>query len=195
MIGAVGRLWPQKRYKDLIWAAELLKVIRPDTHLLIIGEGPQREVLGRFRENIGIEDRVHFLGHRNDVASILPHLSCYWIGSAYEGQSNGVMEAMLVGIPVVASDISGNRDLIQDGQTGILVPLGDRAAIAQATNLLLDDPDRARRLGTAARQSMLADFSVEKMVSRHVALYRRLLDGRVRTDDDTRAEIPETEAR
>jgi glycosyltransferase involved in cell wall biosynthesis len=175
LIGAVGRLWPQKRYKDLIWAAELLKVIRPDTHLLIIGEGPQRQILERFRANIGIQDRVHFLGHRDDASSILPHLDCYWIGSAYEGQSNGVMEAMLAGIPVVASDIPGNRDLIQHEQTGILFPLGDRAALAQATNLLLEDPDRARQLGEAGRQSMLADFSVEQMVSRHAELYRRLL--------------------
>ncbi len=175
LIGGVGRLWPQKRYKDLIWAAELLKVIRPDTHLLIVGEGPQRRILERFRENIGIEDRVHFLGHREDVPKILPHLACYWIGSAYEGQSNGVMEAMLAGLPVVASDIAGNRDLVQQEKTGVLVPLGDRAAIAQATNLLLDDPTRAKRLGDAARQAMLTDFSVENMVRRHAELYRRLL--------------------
>ncbi len=151
LIGAVGRLWPQKRYKDLIWAAELLKVIRSDTHLLILGDGPQRRILERFCENIGITDRVHFLGHRTDVSDILPHLDCYWIGSAYEGQSNALMEAMLAGRPVVASDIPGNRDLIAPNKTGIIVPLGDRAAFAQATNLLLDDSTQAQQLGDAAR--------------------------------------------
>ena len=82
---------------------------------------------------------------------------------------------MLAGLPVVASDIAGNRDLVQQDKTGVLVPLGDRAAIAQATNLLLDDPTRAKRLGDAARQAMLTDFSVENMVRRHAELYRRLL--------------------
>jgi glycosyltransferase involved in cell wall biosynthesis len=101
LIGAVGRLWPQKRYKDLIWAADLLKVIRDDTHLLIIGEGPQRELLERYLDKVRICDRVHLLGHREDVPRILGHLDCFWLGSGYEGQSNGLMEAMAAGIPVV----------------------------------------------------------------------------------------------
>ena len=140
LIGAVGRLWPQKNYKDLIWAAELLKVVRKDSHLLIIGEGPQRMQLLRWRDNLEIADRVHFLGHRDDVPALLPHLSVFWIGSAYEGQSNAVMEAMSYGLPVVASDIPGNRDLVVDKETGYLFPVGDRATLARVTNQLLDDP-------------------------------------------------------
>ena len=90
LLGAVGRLWPQKRYKDLIWAAELLRVARGDTHLLIVGDGPQRRLLERYCQQIQVQDHVHFLGDRNDVDALLPHFDCFWLGSGYEGQSNAL---------------------------------------------------------------------------------------------------------
>ncbi len=174
LIGAVNRLWPQKRVKDLIWAADLLKVIRPDVHLLVIGDGPQRERLLRFRRQVCIEDKVHFLGHRDDVAQMMPHFDVLWLGSEYEGLPNVIMEAMSHAVPVVATDISGCRDLVVTGETGYLVPVGDRAGFARYTNKLLDDRELARRLGEAGRARVLAEFSVEKMVERHAALYREL---------------------
>ncbi|MHB0957719.1 MAG: glycosyltransferase family 4 protein [Pirellulaceae bacterium] len=175
-IGAVGRLWPQKGYKDLIWAAELLKVVREDTHLLIIGDGPQRAQLLRWRDSQDIADRVHFLGHRNDVPALLPHFTCFWLGSSYEGQSNAVLEAMQVGIPVIATDIAGNRDLVVPEETGFLYPVGDRATLARLTHRLLDDPSLAERFSLAACERIREHFSVAQMVRRHVALYERLLE-------------------
>lgn len=175
LIGAVGRLWPQKRMKDLIWAADLLKVIRDDVHLLIIGDGPQRARLERFREQVRIEDRVHFLGHRSDVPRLLPHFDVLWLASEYEGLPNVVLEAMAAGVPVVASDIPGNRDLVIPGETGYLVPVGDRAAYAREARAILDDAELARRFGDAARRRVLEGFTVERMIERHAALYRELL--------------------
>jgi glycosyltransferase involved in cell wall biosynthesis len=177
LIGAVGRLWPQKRVKDLIWAVDLLKSARDDTHLVIIGDGPQRWRLERYRDQNEVADRVHFLGERNDVGRILPHLDCLWLASAYEGQSNAIMEAMLAGVPVVATDIPGNRDLVVPGETGYLVPVGDRAAFARHTHTLLDDRELAERLGAAGRLRMERDFSVDQMIARHAELYRRLANG------------------
>ncbi len=176
VIGAVGRLWPQKNYRDLIWAAELLKVIRDDTHLVVIGDGPQRAILERWRRHLEITDRVHFVGHREDVPQLLPHFDCFWLASAYEGQSNALMEAMLAGVPAVVSDIPGNRDLVEHGKTGYLFPVGDRAAIARLTNQLLEDPATARRIAAAAQKRMKTEFTVEKMIDRHVELYKRLLE-------------------
>lgn len=174
VIAAVGRLWPQKRIKDLIWAADLLKCIRDKTHLLIIGDGPQRDRLERFREQTETVDRVHFLGERPDVMDILPHCQCLWLGSSYEGQSNAIMEAMNAGLPVVATDIPGNRDLVVPNQTGFLVDVGDRAAFAQRTQAILTDPELAKRLGEAGQRRIREHFSVEQMINRHAELYESL---------------------
>jgi glycosyltransferase involved in cell wall biosynthesis len=175
LIGAIGRLWPQKRVKDLIWATDLLQCIRDDTHLLVIGDGPQRWRLERYAQQTNVLKRVHFLGERGDVARFLPHLDLLWMASGYEGQSNAVMEAMSAGVPVVASDIPGNRDLVIHEQTGFLVDVGDRGGFAQRAEQLLDDPALAKRLGAAGRERMLTDFTVEQMIARHASLYEQLM--------------------
>jgi glycosyltransferase involved in cell wall biosynthesis len=175
LVGLIGRLWMQKRIKDAIWAADLLKVIRDDVHLLVIGEGPERQRLLRFRDNCQIRDKVHFLGHREDVLDLLPHLDVLWSTSAFEGQSNAILEAMAAGVPVVATDIPGTRDLVVPGETGYLVAVGDRAGVTRHTNRLLDDAALAARLGAAGRQRAQSEFSVATMVERYVELYRGLL--------------------
>jgi glycosyltransferase involved in cell wall biosynthesis len=177
LIGAVNRLWPQKRIKDLIWAADLLKCVRDDVHLLIIGDGPQRWRLERYRDQVQISDRVHFLGQRDDVPQLLPHLACLWLASGYEGQSNAILEAMAAGVPVVATDIPGNRDLVVHGETGFLVPVGDRGNLAGWTKQLLDDPELARRCGEAGRRRVASEFSIPRMIQRHVELYEQILAG------------------
>jgi len=175
LIGAVGRLWHQKRIKDLIWAADLLKVIRDDVHLLIIGEGPLRENLEEFRDACQIQDKVHFLGSRDDVMRLMPHFALLWLASDYEGLPNVVMEAMTAGVPVVATDIAGTRDLVTHGETGFLTSVGDRANLARLAHKLLEDPAMRTRFGQAGRERVAAEFSVERMVAAHAELYRRLL--------------------
>jgi len=187
IVGLVGRLWPQKRVKDAIWAADLLKVIRGDVYLLILGDGPHRARLEKFRDQCEIRDKVRFLGHRGDVPRLLPHFDVLWSPSAYEGQSNTILEAMAAGVPVVATDIPGTRELVVDGQTGYLVSTQGwppnaatvnksvAAGLAKYTLRILDDRALARRLGEAARRRVAEEFSVEKMVARYADLYRRLL--------------------
>ncbi|MGB1709131.1 MAG: glycosyltransferase, partial [Rubripirellula sp.] len=114
-----------------------------------------------------------FCGQRDDVTNLLPHADAYWIGSEYEGQSNSVIEAMQAGIPVIASNIAGNRDLVIDQQTGRLVKLGDTADFARQTNEILDNEDEARRLGSNARDRIASEFTVAKMVDKHAKLYER----------------------
>lgn len=187
LVGLVGRLWPQKRVKDAIWAADLLKVVRDDVHLLVIGDGPQRDRLLKFRQQCEVTDKVHFLGHRDDVPRLMPHFEILWSPSGYEGQSNAILEAMAMGIPVVATDIPGTRDLVVPNETGYLVNPGSRAPtsptvnkivaaeLARHTNDLLNDASLAQRLGAAARTRVEQEFSIEKMVERHAVLYQELL--------------------
>jgi glycosyltransferase involved in cell wall biosynthesis len=175
LIGVVSRLWVQKRVKDLIWAADLLRVLHNNLRLLIMGDGPERSALERFARLASDLDHIRFLGHRDDVWRIMPHLDCFWNGSGYEGQPNAVMEAMAAGVPVVASDIPGNRELVVDGETGFLVPIAGRAARARATDRIFTDPELAARFGAAARARMTDEFNVARNVEAHAALYRELI--------------------
>ncbi len=174
LILAVGRLWPQKRYRDLIWSAELLASLRQDTTLVIVGDGPQRGELLRHRDAVSIDRHVRFAGQRDDVLQLLPHADVFWLGSEYEGQSNSLIEAMQAGVPVVATDIAGNRDLVVEGETGYLVPLGSRADFARRTRQILESCDLAKQLGQAAVARIADHFSLQTMISAHAELYHRL---------------------
>ncbi|MCS7239117.1 MAG: glycosyltransferase [Thermoguttaceae bacterium] len=176
LVAVIGRLWPQKRIQDAIWAADLLKVVRKDVHLLVVGDGPQRNQLLRYRDQVEIADHVHFLGHRDDVPRLLPHVDILWSTSAYEGQSNAILEAMAHGRPVIATDIPGTRDLVVSGKTGFLFPVGDRMALARLTERLLEDPELAWRIGSAARQFVAEHFSVRRMVEAFQELYSGLIE-------------------
>jgi glycosyltransferase involved in cell wall biosynthesis len=175
LVATIARLWPQKRVRDIIWAAELLTIARDDVHVLIIGDGPERAALERFRDQVQLQDRVHFLGHRNDVVQIIEHLDALWLASGFEGLPNVIMEAMAAGVPVVATNIPGNRDLVVPEKTGYLIPVGDRSALAGWTHQLLENPDRARAMGAAGRQEMIDKYPIANMVDQHAALYRELL--------------------
>jgi glycosyltransferase involved in cell wall biosynthesis len=177
LIGAVGRLWPQKRLKDLIWAMDLMRTTRDDAHLLIIGDGPQRSRLERFSEQNELQNLVHFLGERDDVARLMSNIDVLWLASEYEGQSNAVMEAMAVGVPVIATDISGNRDLVVPDVTGYLIPVGERYEFTRGADWLFNDEPLRKKLGAAGRERIEREFTVEKMVQRHAELYRNLAAG------------------
>lgn len=178
VLGFVGRLARQKRVLDLIWMLVLLESLRPDIYLLLVGDGPERESLERFVRELNVESRVIFLGHRQDIPAILPLLDVFCLASDFEGMSNSIMEAMAVGLPVLASDIPPNRELVQEGQTGYLVPVGDRAAYARAAVLLIEDAQLAERLGAAGRQRMADDFSIEKMVAGYAQIYREVISAK-----------------
>ena len=179
VIGAVGRLWPQKRWKDAIWAAEVLSTARPDVHLVIIGDGPQRWRLERYRDQVHLDGRVHLVGHRDDVPRLMQHFDCLWLTSAYEGLPNSILEAMANGLPVLATDIPGNRDVVSHGETGFLIPLGNRAEFAQRTHELLEDATLRHHMGQAGRQRVLDHFTADLMIERHQRLYESALSGEI----------------
>ncbi len=178
VIGYIGRLAIQKRVRDLIWAAETLWQIRPQLHLIVIGDGPEHERLEDFSAGVHGPGHIHFLGHRDDAAEWLTAFNVFWLGSSFEGMSNSVMEAMSAGLPVVATDIPANRELVIPEETGYLVRLGDPVGFMQFTRRLIDEPGLSTRLGTAGQQRVREEFSVERMVSRHLELYRELTASR-----------------
>ncbi len=175
VVGAVGRLWRQKNYRDLIWAGELLRVAYQDVYLIIFGDGPEREQLLAFRDRSGSQDAVRMVGHRTDAAELMTAFDVLWNGSLYEGQSNTILEAMSLGVPTVASDIPGNRDLIVHGQTGYLFPPQDLGALTRWTNLLLSDDTHRAAMGEQARQRAEQHFSLSNMIEAHERLYSELI--------------------
>jgi len=175
LIGTIGRLWPQKRTKFLIWAAELIHLLRKDCCLLVIGDGPERAAVDRYRFAKRGEPYTRILGHRDDVWRILPHLDVLWQGSSYEGMPNAVLEAMAAGVPVVATDIAAHREIIIPGHTGVLLPIPDRAGFCRETDRLLRDRELAKQLAARAREQVCSEWSVERMVQQHRELYREVL--------------------
>ena len=175
VIGFIGRMARQKRCEDVIFAMALVAILRPDAHLLMIGEGPERDKLMKFAREIGIDHLVRFTGHCADAAKFLHVMDVFWLASDFEGSSNSLMEAMAAGVPCIASDIPPNRELVVDGETGFLVRVGDRVGFQQFTDRLLGDAEMARRMGDAGRERMRREFSIGSMVDAHAKLYREVV--------------------
>lgn len=183
LIGMISRLWPQKRIKDALWVFQTLKVANFDFHAIIIGDGPERETLLRFRDDWKLSDRVHFVGHRDDVARFVPAFDVLLHTSDHEGQSNAILEAMVFGVPVIAMDIPGNRDLVVDGETGRLVPCcgadfqRQRRLFVETILAVLENAPLCEKMAAAAERRVVDEFGLDRMVSRHVELYRELCNG------------------
>jgi glycosyltransferase involved in cell wall biosynthesis len=174
----VGRLAPQKGVKDLIAAFDLLQHIRPEFRLLIAGEGPLRGELEELASAFRLDRFVRFLGHRDDVPSLLAASDLLVLPSYFEGLPNVVLEAMRFRKPVVATAAPGTTEVVADGETGILVPLHQPTALAQAIRLVLDDRELAARFGQAGRARAEAEFRVATMVERFASLYEELARGK-----------------
>ncbi|HEX3601906.1 MAG TPA: glycosyltransferase [Lacipirellulaceae bacterium] len=177
LIGAVGRLIPQKRVKDLIWAADLLRVLHDNLRLLVIGDGPLRAQLVEYARLASDLDHIRFLGEGNDLWRIMPHLDVLWNGSENMEQSAANLEAMAAGVPVIASDVPTNRELIIDGETGFLIPPGTRAgraARARLTHQLFTDENLKARIATKAREHVAQHLSAAQMAKKYVQLYESL---------------------
>jgi len=173
LIGSVGRLAAVKNYALLLHAVARL----PDAsswRLILIGDGPERAALSQLAARLGLEDRVEFRGHREDVPQLLQQLDVFVLPSLSEGMSNTVLEAMAAGLPVLASDVGGNPELIESERSGVLFPSGDVTALTEQLDRLIRSPDLRARLGAAAALRARTEFSMEAMIARYASLYRRV---------------------
>lgn len=175
LVGFIGRLWPQKRVQDLIWATDILRMSGWNFRVVIVGDGPRRVALKRFADALEIMPIVHFVGHRNDVPEIMRALDMLVLPSKFEGLPNVALEAMMAGKPVVGTRIAGTDEVVVDGETGILVPPQQPLELARAIRSILADPALGKRMGAAGRDRVLSHFSIEGMIAKYERLYDEIL--------------------
>jgi glycosyltransferase involved in cell wall biosynthesis len=170
-IVAVGPLEPHKGFRDALWAMGMLRFLSLDIHLLLIGDGSDRARLERFARDTDVAGRVHFLGCQDAVAPLLGESHLAWIPSRADGGRNFALEAMAAGRPVIASCLPGLAEIVVEGETGCLIPPGDRVALARRTRELLMDVEQRRCLGEAGRRRVVEHFPVAGLVQRFASLY------------------------
>ncbi|MFH1023616.1 MAG: glycosyltransferase [Planctomycetota bacterium] len=178
LVGGVGRLVPVKGFRTLLETIRRMGDAGRAVHVCLAGDGPLREELLNLAARLGISDRVTFAGHQNDMRGILAAFDVLVSSSLSEGCSNVILEAMAAGKPVIATEVGGNPELVTPGETGLLVPPEDPAALADAILRLLRNPGECRRMGEAGRLRVEEHFTMDRMVSETAALYERLLAGR-----------------
>lgn len=176
---SVGRLEPQKAHDVALHAVARLVREGRSTHLLIVGEGAQLAALEELRASLGLEERVSFLGYRNDVDALMRAADGLLMASRWEGLPNVILEALVAGLPVVATDVGGVRELVEDGVSGLVVPAGDPAALAAALARLMDKtPTERRAFVTAGRAHVLERYALDQVMERWDALFTELVAGR-----------------
>jgi glycosyltransferase involved in cell wall biosynthesis len=167
----VANLRPEKSHETLVVAAALLASSCPDLRYTIVGDGARRHDLEALARVKGVDHLVDFAGHREDVPALLAASDLFVLPSLSEAFPNGAIEAMAAGLPVVASNVGGLRDLIDPGRTGILVAPGDPQILAAALRALYASPAAAHELGDAARREVLTRYSFDKMIDNFETVY------------------------
>jgi glycosyltransferase involved in cell wall biosynthesis len=176
MILFAGRLAAQKRVDDLLKVLDLLQHVQPDARTLIAGDGPLRAQLEETARLYDLSARVKFLGHREDVPRLLAAADLLVLPSAYEGLPNVVLEAMRFGKPVVATAAPGTTEVVVDGETGVLVPIGEIRDMTRVLRDLIRDPAARERMGAAGRARVESSFRADTMIARFAELYEELAD-------------------
>lgn len=178
LVGAVAVLTPLKNLASLLRAAACCRDRGVPCQIVLVGDGEERAALQTLAVELGLDAHTHLLGYRSDVPRILPGLDAFALTSRTEGLPLAVIEAMLSGVPVLATRVGGVPEIIRDGETGLLVPAGDDAALAAQVHRLLTQPDLRRQLAEAGRAHAEAHLTDTAMADQYLSLYRELLDVR-----------------
>ena len=175
LVGSVGRMQAVKDQPTLVRAVlrllELRPALRERLRLVLVGEGPLRAQCQALLDEAGAANLAWLPGERDDVGQVMRGLHCFVLPSLAEGISNTILEAMATGLPVIATHVGGNADLVVHGQTGLLVPADSPDALAEALDNLASTPVRAAAMGRAGRARVEARFSLQGMVETYQALY------------------------
>ena len=179
LVGTVGRMEPIKDPLNLarafVRALELQPAAAKQLRLILVGDGALRAEVGTVFDRAGVRERVWFAGERDDVPEVMRGLDCFVLPSLAEGVSNTILEAMASRLPVVATSVGGNSELVESGMTGTLVPPANSEALAAAMLGYFNDQARARRHARAACHVAESRFSLARMAADYVSLYERSL--------------------
>jgi glycosyltransferase involved in cell wall biosynthesis len=173
VVGSIGRLSPPKCPEVAVAAFAKLAAECPRARLVIVGDGWQRDDVETEVRRLGLADRVHLLGLRTDVPQLLRAFDVFILTSSHEGLPRTLPQAMAAGLPIVATQVGGVPNAVENGETGWLAPAGDAEALGERLLALARDPEVARRMGEAGR-ARVDEFSVNRMVRQLELLYERL---------------------
>ena len=177
LVGAVGRMVREKGYEELFAAAARLRVEAPDVRLVVIGpaDPDKPDAVDQATLDRATADGVRFLGLRRDVEDLYGALDVYVLASHREGFPRSAMEAAAMGLPIVATDIRGCRQVVDHGRTGLLVPVGRADALAEALTMLATDPATRAAMGAAGRAKAVQEFDQQRQIDISLGTYERLL--------------------
>ncbi len=173
LVGLGVRITDQKGIDVLLHAMPLVLQQVPETRVVVVGDGPDREALEHLSASLGLTESVHFLGARTDFVELVPALDVYALPSRWEGLPMVILEAMAARLAIVATDVGGVPNAVRHESTGLLVPSEDAESLASALVRALRDPELRQRLGAEARRVFDEEYSAEVMTRRYEALYQR----------------------
>lgn len=174
VIGVVSKLWEGKGHKCILQAAQRVIIEVPNVKFMFVGEGYLRGELEKLTHQLGLRDYVIFTGFRTDIPEVTAIFDIAVLASFFEGLGRVLLEAMVLGKPVIASEVGGIVDVVDDGKTGILVPPNDSNALAGAIVRLLSDDGLRKKMGKAGKEKIDAKFSAQTMVSQIEKVYEEL---------------------
>lgn len=176
MILSIGRLSREKGHADLLGALEQLPTLDREWKLVLLGIGPERDALEELARARGLAARVRFAGFDANVRLFYSIADLFVLPSHSEGSANVLLEAMMAGVPIVATRAGGNPEIVLDGQTGLLVRIGDGPELAAAITRLLQDRELAARLANAGRSRATHEFSQDRYGRLLSSFYAEALD-------------------
>jgi glycosyltransferase involved in cell wall biosynthesis len=174
LVGTIANLRPQKAYPDLLAAAAQVFEQLPEARFVAAGQGPLEADIRALHARMGLGDRFQLLGHRPDAVRIMAACDVFVLASHWEGLGIAVMEALALGLPVVATEVGGIHEVVEHGREGLLVPPKQPATLARALVEVLTDPDRRQQMAVAAAKRG-EELSIDATVRRTEALYRELV--------------------